>query len=162
MNKLKTRERLDNIAGKICKTVIPIRQEYYLGRGSSVAICTLSSFDLLDRISLTAALMNRVAIVGRLLSENKGIDAIIGFAEMHPSLDRIILCGKEVKGHKAGQALLSLAKNGIEPSGRIIGALGPYPLLHSGIKSITAFRNRVQVLDLIGTTRLETIAKLVT
>ncbi|MGI0037724.1 MAG: tetrahydromethanopterin S-methyltransferase subunit A [Nitrososphaera sp.] len=162
MSEVKTTERLDEIAGKICKAVIPIRKEYYLGRGSSVAICTLSSLDLLDRISQTAALMDRIAIVGRLLSENKGIDAMVGFAAKHPNLERIVLCGKEVKGHQAGQALLSLAKNGINPGGRIIGALGPYPLLRSEPNSVSAFRNRVQVVDLMGTTKLETIIKLVT
>ena len=142
--------------------MIPIKKEFYLGRGSSVAICTLSSFDLLERISKTVALMNKIAIAGRLLSENRGIDAIIEFASRNPDLERIILCGKEVKGHRAGQALLSLVKNGTEQSGIIIGALGPYPILRSERKDVNTFRNRVQVVDLMGITKLETIMMLVT
>jgi tetrahydromethanopterin S-methyltransferase subunit A len=46
--------------------------------------------------------MNTIAIAGRLLSENKGIDAIINFALEHPDLHGIIVCGEEVKGHRAG------------------------------------------------------------
>lgn len=142
--------------------MIPIKKEFYLGRGSSVAICTLSSIDLLERISRTVALMDKIAIAGRLLSENRGIDAMIEFTSRNPDLERIILCGKEVKGHRAGQALLSLAKNGAGPGGRIIGALGPYPILHSELKDVNTFRNRVQVVDLMGITKLETIMLLVT
>ena len=159
---MKTTERLDEIAGRICKSLIPVRKEYHLGGGGSVAICTLSSLDLLERIFQTPALMDKIAIVGRLLSENKGIDAIIRFCAEHPDLERIVLCGREVHGHRAGQALLSLARNGIYADGRIVGALGPYPLLHSEPDAVSAFRNRVQIIDLVGVTRLETIAKLVT
>ena len=72
LTKLRTRERVDEVAGKICKAVIPIRKEYYVGQGKSLAICTLSSLDLLEKISQTPFIMDRVAIVGRLLSENNG------------------------------------------------------------------------------------------
>jgi tetrahydromethanopterin S-methyltransferase subunit A len=85
-----------------------------------MAICTLSSIDLLERICQTPALMDKIAIVGRLLSENKGIDAIIRFSVNHPDLVSIVLCGKEVRGHRAGQALLSLVRNGIDADGRIV------------------------------------------
>ena len=162
LSEIKTTKKLDEFAGRICKAVIPIKKEFYLGRGSSVAICTLSSFDLLEKISNTVALMDKIAIAGRLLSENRGIDAMIEFATRNPDLERIILCGKEVKGHRAGQALLSLAKNGTEPSGRIIGALGIYPILRSEPKDVDTFRNRVQVVDLMGITKLEKIMMLVT
>jgi hypothetical protein len=37
--------------------------------------------------------MNTIAIAGRLLSENKGIDEIINFALEHPDLRGIIVCG---------------------------------------------------------------------
>lgn len=155
------REKVDNIAGRICKIVLPIRQEYYLGRGKASAICTLSSLDLLYRISQMASVMGRVAIVGRLLSENKGIDAMIRFAIEHPGLERIILCGKEVKGHRAGQALLSLSRNGIDINGRIIGASGPYPSLRINHDEIDTFRKQVAIVDLVGSTDIDKIIELV-
>jgi tetrahydromethanopterin S-methyltransferase subunit A len=113
--------------------------------------------DLLEKVRREDSIMNRIAIAGRLLSENKGIDAIIKFASERPRLHTIVLCGKDVRGHQAGQALLSLAKNGIDPSGRIAGAKGPYPVLHSNSDAIENFRKRVRLIDLIGTMDLRRI-----
>jgi tetrahydromethanopterin S-methyltransferase subunit A len=105
--------------------------------------------------------MKRIALVGRLLSENKGIDAIVSFTISHPELREIVICGREVRGHKAGQALLSLSRNGIEAGGRIVGAVGPQPVLLSKQKDVEMFRRQVKILDHIGTTDYATIAKLV-
>ena len=133
----------DDAIGKICEALIPLKHEYYIGKGKSVAICTLSSIDLLKEISNSVDIMNRILIVGRLLSENEGIDTIIKFVLDHTELHHIIICGKEVKGHQAGQALVSLYRNGINNDGRIIGANGPYPLLRSSQKDIKEFRKQI-------------------
>jgi tetrahydromethanopterin S-methyltransferase subunit A len=154
-----TIRKLEDGAGKLCKVLLPIKQEYYLGSGKLTAICTLSSFDLLGIIS-ESSLMNKVLIAGRLLSENKGIDAIIGFTVNHPDLIRIILCGREVKGHRAGQALLALARNGVDASGRIIGATGPNPIITRSSKDVEIFRRQVQIIDLIWTVDIDRIAQL--
>ena len=147
------RKKFDEAAGKICEAMLPIKHEFYLGRGKRLAICTLSSFDLLLEIS-RSDIMDRVAIAGRLLSENKGIDTMIKFTMVHPELRRIIVCGKEVKGHRAGQALLALARNGIDGEGRIIGALGPYPTLMSPARDVDIFRRQVEITDRIGTVEI--------
>ena len=102
--------------------------------------------------------MNTIAIAGRLLSENKGIDAIINFALEHPELRLIIVCGEEVKGHRAGQALIALATNGADTTGKIIGAHGPYPILKSSAYAIEAFRRQVQILDMIGVVNVDVIS----
>jgi tetrahydromethanopterin S-methyltransferase subunit A len=151
--------KLEDGAGKLCKVLLPIKQEYYLGSGKLTAICTLSSFDLLSMIS-RSSLMDKVLIAGRLLSENKGIDAIIGFTVNHPELNRIILCGKEVKGHRAGQALLALARNGVDTSGRIIGATGPNPIITRSANDVEIFRRQVQIIDLIWTVDIDRIAQM--
>jgi tetrahydromethanopterin S-methyltransferase subunit A len=158
---MKTSERLDNLAGQLCKAVIPVRREYFVGKGKEVGICTLSSLDLLERISRMDDVLNKVAIAGRLLSENKGIDAIIKFVMEHPDLTRIVVCGRDSKGHRAGQALLSLSENGIDDGGKIIDALGPYPILKSGPRQIEEFRNRVKLVDMIGVAAIEKIVALV-
>ena len=153
---------LDNAAGKLCEALIPIKHEYYLGNGKCTAICTLSSIDLLEEISKSADMMNRILIVGRLLSENKGIETIIKFTLGHPELHYMIICGKEVKGHQAGQALLSLYTSGINYDGRIIGAKGPYPLLRSSQKDIEVFRKQIyKIYDLIDIDDIKKIKKLV-
>jgi tetrahydromethanopterin S-methyltransferase subunit A len=150
------RKRLDDAAGKVCEAVIPIKHEFYLGKGKELAICTLSSIDLLQQIS-RSEIMERVAIAGRLLSENKGIDAMIKYAIEHPELRRIILCGKEVRGHRAGQALLALARNGVDRDGRIVGAVGPYPILKSAGHAVNAFRSRIEITDMTGTVDINTL-----
>jgi tetrahydromethanopterin S-methyltransferase subunit A len=151
-------KRLDNAAGRLCKALLPIKHEYYLGAGKEVAICTLSSIDLLQTI-VKSDLINKVLIAGRLLSENKGIDAIIDFTVKHPNLKQIIVCGKEVKGHRAGQALLALASNGINSSGRIIGAVGPNPIVNLPLQEVHLFRHQIQINDMIGTVDIGKIAQ---
>ena len=151
-------KRLEGGVGKMCKALVPIKHEYYLGSGKAVAICTLSSIDLLEMIS-RSYLMNKVLIAGRLLSENKGIDAMIAFTIKHPELRRILICGKEVKGHRAGQALLALASNGMDLSGKIIGAASPNPIVTLSAQEVDTFRRQVQIIDLIGTVDIGRIAR---
>ena len=151
-------KRLEEVAGKICKALVPIKHGYYLGSGKAAAICTLSSIVLLEMIS-RSYLMNNVLIAGRLLSENKGIDAMISFTIKHSELKRILICGIEVKGHRAGQALLALASNGMDLSGRIIGAASPYPFVTLRAQEVDTFRRQVQIIDLIGTVDIGRIAQ---
>ena len=157
MTRSSIRKKFDDAAGKMCEAVIPVKHERFEGGGKKVAICTLGSIDLLEAIS-ASPLMGQVAIAGRLLSENKGIDAIIQFAMSHPDLKRIILCGKEVRGHNAGQALLSLHKNGVDSDGRIVGAKGPYPSVRSPREMVDRFRKQVGIIDMVGVTDLGRIA----
>ncbi len=101
--------------------------------------------DLLVEIANTRNLMNKILIVGRLLSENKGIDTMIKFSIKNPSLHHIIVCGADVKGHRSGQALLSLHKNGVNKQGRILGVTAPYPLLSCSRMEIQLFRRQTLV-----------------
>lgn len=67
-------KKLENVAGRLCEFLIPIKDEYFIGKGKTVAICTLSSMDLLQTIARTEGVMNRILIVGRVLSENNGME----------------------------------------------------------------------------------------
>ncbi|MDQ3837343.1 MAG: tetrahydromethanopterin S-methyltransferase subunit A [Thermoproteota archaeon] len=153
------RKKLEDAAGILCKAFLPIKQEYYFGSGKSDAICTLSSTDLLESIS-TSPIMEKVLIAGRLLSENRGIDAIVNFAMNYPELRRIIVCGNEVKGHRAGQALIALARNGVNSQGRIIGASGPNPIVTQPRANVGIFRNQVRIIDLIGKVDVAEISRI--
>ncbi|HUG97027.1 MAG TPA: hypothetical protein VMJ94_05755, partial [Nitrososphaera sp.] len=85
------RKKLDDAAGKVCDAILPIKSDYSHGKGKELAICTLSSIGLLEEIS-ESDVMDKIAIVGRLLSENRGIDAMIRFTLEHPDLKHIIVC----------------------------------------------------------------------
>jgi tetrahydromethanopterin S-methyltransferase subunit A len=98
---------LGNWIGEICAVILPINEKSYNGNSnSSIAVCTLSSIDLLRKIS-KSDLMNDIYIVGRLLSENKGIDSMIQHVNQNKKINKIIVCGKEVWGHKAGISITS-------------------------------------------------------
>jgi tetrahydromethanopterin S-methyltransferase subunit A len=152
---------IGNVIGELCKIILPIPEESYLGNpDSSIAICTLSSIDLLKKIS-NSELLNHVSIAGRLLSENKGIDSIIKYLNQNKKIKMIIVCGKEVWGHKAGHSLFKLYENGIDDHGRIINSISPDPFLTSIKSEINYFQNKVNLVNIINETNFETIKKYV-
>jgi len=148
---------IETAIGELCKLILPIPEESYLGnKSSSIAICTLSSIDLLRDIS-NSEILNRISIVGRLLSENKGIDSIISYVYKNQNIKTIIVCGKEVWGHKAGHSLFALHKNGIDYQGRIIDSISPDPILTVTKDEISYFQNHIILVDMINETDIETI-----
>ena len=148
---------MENCIGEICKYLLPIKHEHFVGKGSSIAICTLSSIRLLTEISNDTKLMNNLAIVGRLLSENKGIDDIINYCIVHKELEHLIICGKDSRGHRAGDSLIALSKNGMTKEGIIIESKSPRPQLRSSYKEVEIFRDRITVHNLIEETDLNRI-----
>lgn len=152
---------LGELAGEVCKKVFPIPEEKFVGNyTSNVAICTLSSIDLLKEIS-QSGVMEKIAIAGRLLSENKGIDELVRFVNQQPRLDTIIVCGKEVIGHRTGHALFCLHKFGTDQNNRIINSVSPDPVLSVSKKEIIQFQNQVKLIDRIGETHLPNIMPLI-
>ena len=152
---------LGNLAGEICKALLPIPEEVYFGnQNSSIAICTLSSIDLLKKLS-NSELLSKVAIIGRLLSENKGIESLVHYVNSHSNIKTVFLCGKEVRGHKTGHSLLKLHKNGIDKSGRIIDSNSPDPYLALTESEVKKFQTQVRIIDMVGKTDLEKIIQLI-
>ena len=79
---------LGEAIGELCKIVLPIPEESYFGNAnSSVAVCTLSSINLLKKFAKSDTL-NNISIVGRLLSENKGIDSIVEYVNKNPKIKK--------------------------------------------------------------------------
>ncbi len=152
---------LGNIFGEVCKTIFPIPEEIYFGNSkSSTSICILSSIALLKEIA-NSELMKNISLVGRLFSENKGIDSIIRYVNSNPNIDTIIICGKEVWGHKSGSSLLALYKNGLDANGRIINSTSPDPFLTVSKIEVKKFQCRVRIINKIGIINFEKISKLV-
>ncbi len=141
---------LNEIAGELCKILLPIEERVYFGNpNSSVVICTLSSIRLLDEI-VHSTLMSKVNVAGRLFSENKGIDMLVRYVLSNAEISVIILCGKDTIGHKAGSSLLCLHQNGMDRNRRIIGSQSPDPILTLADKEVTKFQNQVKIIDRIG------------
>jgi len=143
--------------GELCKIILPIPEEYYVGnQNSSIAVCTLSSIDLLKKFH-DSKILNDIAIAGRLLSENKGIDSIIKYVHKNQHITTIIVCGKDVWGHKSGQSLFALYKYGIDENNKIINSISPDPYLTVTNAEIQYFQNHITLVDMIGETNLNTI-----
>ncbi|MDE1816070.1 MAG: tetrahydromethanopterin S-methyltransferase subunit A [Thaumarchaeota archaeon] len=141
---------IEEIAGELCKILLPIEDRIYFGNPkSTVAVCTLSSMKLLDEI-VNSSLISKVNVAGRLLSENKGIDMLVRHVISNPEISVIILCGKDTVGHKPGYSLLCLHKNGIDKDGKIIGSQSPDPILSLRNNEVIKFQNQVKIIDRMG------------
>jgi tetrahydromethanopterin S-methyltransferase subunit A len=148
---------IEDIAGELCKILLPIDEEIFFGEfTSNIAICTLSSINLLKDIS-HSNIIKEIAIAGRLLSENKGIDSLIRSVISNEKINIIILCGKETIGHKSGDSLLCLYKNGIDEDHKIIGSSSPHPVLTVTKKQISKFQNQVKIINKIGETNISSL-----
>ncbi len=143
--------------GELCKIILPIPEESYQGDiNSSIAVCTLSSIDLLKKLA-NSEILNDISIVGSLLSENKGIDSIIKYVYKNQKITTIIVCGNEVWGHKAGHTLFQLHKNGVDKNNKIINSTSPDPYLTVSKSQIQYFQNNITLVNLINETDLKII-----
>ncbi len=148
---------LGETIGELCKIILPISEEFYRGNpNSSIAVCTLSSIDLLKKF-VNSEILNHISIAGRLLSENKGIDSIIEYVNKNQKITIIIVCGKEVWGHKAGHSLFQLYKNGVDKNNRIINSTSPDPYLTVSKSEIQYFQNNITLVNLINETDFKII-----
>jgi len=149
--------KLGTTIGKICEALLPIPEEFYIGNyNSSICICTLSSIKLLKEIK-NSKIIDNVAIVGRLFTENKGIDSIIKYVNQNKKIKTIIVCGKDVWGHKSGHSLFELHKNGIDNNNRIINSTSPDPFLTVSKFEIKYFQKQITLVNLINETNIELI-----
>ena len=148
---------VENIVGEICKIILPINEEIFFGNSkSSIAICTLSSMKLLKEIS-NSSLMLQIALVGRLLSENKGVDSLIKHVISKRDIKIILICGKDTMGHRSGHSLLKLYENGVDSNSRIINSSSPDPVLTISRSEIQIFRKQITLINKIGETNISKI-----
>ena len=127
---------------------------YYVGRKDRpVAISTLGSLDLMHRIGRR----EEFAIVGKTFTENIGIEKVVQNIVSNSAIRFLILCGQE-SPHKVGQSFIALKRAGVDSEGRIVGSQGKIPVLKNlSREQISRFREQVELVDLIGEQRVETI-----
>ncbi len=146
----------------VCKplTFMPIKKtaqlypeqgEFIIGNEKcSVAVSTLCS-DNLPELLTSRLGSDNFAIVGKTHTENIGIEKVIRNTVSNPSIRFIILCGKDSKGHMAGQGMISVFNNGVGYDKRIIGSKGQRPILKNlELTEIEHFRSQVEIVDLMG------------
>ena len=152
---------IEDVAGELCKILLPIEEEVFFGDPkSNIAICTLSSINLLKEIA-NSSIIKEIAIAGRLLSENKGIDSLVKSVLSNEKIDTIILCGKDTLGHKPGYSLLCLYKNGIDENHKIIDSQSPYPILTVTKKEVAKFQRQVKIINKIGETSISKLKSII-
>lgn len=121
---------------------------------ASVAICTLTSNDLLEPL----VKLPQVAIVGRVNTPNLGIEKIILNVTANPAIRFLLLCGKESPIFQPGQALIALCREGVTADRRIIGAAGHFPVLANiSSERIETFRQQVELIDCMGETDIDVL-----
>lgn len=128
----------------------PVAGEYFVvDKTAPVAVSTLATVTLAT--DLAAQKPTGLAIVGKTETENIGLDKIIKNIVTRPNIHYLLVAGEEPAGHFSGQTLLALARNGIDAKKRVIGSPGKRPVLQNVLPAeIDAFRQQVQVIDMIG------------
>ena len=103
--------------------------------------------------------MNKIFVVGRLLSENKGIDILVRHIISNKQIRTLILCGQETIGHKSGHSILCLYRDGIDQNGKIIGSASPNPILTLTIEEVLRFQEQVKIINKIGETKISNLIR---
>ena len=130
----------------------PAEGRYVVGnRDSPVAVCTMSSVEMKFP-------MERIAIAGKCVTENLGIEKIVRNTVTNPRIRYMIVCGRESMGHFVDNALECLVENGTDDEGRIIGAKGGIPVLKNVTREeVERFRKQVEIVNMSGETDIERI-----
>ena len=125
---------------------------------SPVAVCTLSSHELLREIA-RSPLAKQIAMLGPLETENLGIERMLATLLRAPRVRWLLMCGDEARGRYQGQALRAVFDHGIRSDGTIAQA----PSRRARIRALTpeqveAARRQVRLRDLLGEHDLDRIA----
>jgi len=126
-----------------------------------IAVCTLTDENLMA--SIAASNDSAIAIVGTMFTENLGIERLIENVLSNPNIRFVVVCGNDSGqqiGHLAGQSLVALRRNGIDERKKIIGARGKRPRMQNlSAGAIEHFRLHVEVIDLVGVSDVQEIAR---
>jgi tetrahydromethanopterin S-methyltransferase subunit A len=104
----------------------------------------------------------KIAIYGSLKTENIGIEKIVANIISNPNIRYLLICGKEIRGHKSGESLKALHEFGIDEDNRIINAPGAIPYIENLNKeSIKRFQDQIELLDFINITDEDKLNKII-
>ncbi len=133
---------------------------YVVGDPSAmVAVCALTSRGILAQV----AALPGVAIAGRLITCNLGIEKIIVNVSANPNIRALLICGRDSAVFRPSQSLRSLFEHGVDAQKNIIGATGYLPVLQGvNPEAVEDLRRRVSVVDRTGLDDVSEIGREVT
>ncbi|MCK4613968.1 MAG: tetrahydromethanopterin S-methyltransferase subunit A [Thermoplasmata archaeon] len=104
--------------------------------------------------------LDRVAIHGKMRTENLGIEKVVANVISNPHIRFLIIFGEEIRGHRAGGSLIALHRNGIDEARKIIKAPGAVPYIENiDNPAIERFREQVELIDLLNSTKMDLLMK---
>lgn len=123
---------------------------------ASIAILSLGDPHIIER-SFFAPLKN-ISIVGSLTTENIGIEYVLKNLISNPFIRHLAITGKEVSGHRPGDAIINLHKKGIDTKQRIVDASGARPILRNTLsQEIAQFRKQITIHDFLHCDDIDTL-----
>ncbi|MEN6609829.1 MAG: tetrahydromethanopterin S-methyltransferase subunit A [Methanoregulaceae archaeon] len=95
-----------------------------------------------------AGVESGAAISGTVQTANIGIEKIVCNIVANPNIRYLVLGGPESEGHRTGEAIRALLKNGVDEKKRIIGTDALSPTLYNVPREfIDRFRKQVTLVD---------------
>ena len=121
-----------------------------------VAVTTLGSVALAKAASQDPP--PGLNIVGKVETENIGIEKIIKNILSNPAIRYLVCAGNEPPRHLTGATMMALFENGIDENNKILGSPGMRPVLpNTTADEVLAFRKQVKLVDMIGCTNVPSI-----
>lgn len=122
---------------------------------AAIAVCTLASESLMEEIA--ARHPAGVSVVGRVFTENFGVEKVVANVVANPSLRVLVLCGTESR-HKVGETLLALHAGGVDAEGRVVGSSSPLPIVRSlSAEAVRLYQQKTEMVDLRGEEEIDAI-----
>jgi len=124
-------------------------------KDSRVVVVTVGSNK--ERFSDIEALL-----VGSCKTENLGLERIIVNVIANTAIRFMVVAGSEVVGHRSGNAMVCLHREGIDDEGVIKDATGAVPRIENiGPEAVERFRRQVELVDMVGIDDPDLIARTV-
>ncbi|HXO16888.1 MAG TPA: protein-S-isoprenylcysteine O-methyltransferase, partial [Candidatus Dormibacteraeota bacterium] len=114
---------------------------FVVDAAAPVAVTTLGSVALAQTVANAAP--RGLCIVGKVETENIGIEKIVKNVLANPAIQFLVCAGAEPPVHRSGATLLALCANGVDSTGRVIGSPGRRPTLrNTTLDEVQAFRSQ--------------------
>jgi len=121
-----------------------------------VAVTTLGSVALAAEVASNPPA--GLCIVGKVETENIGIEKIIKNVLSNPAIRYFVCAGAEPPKHLTGATMLALFGNGVDERMRIVGSPGMRPVLPNTSRAeVEGFRRQVEPVDMVGCTDVAAI-----